>query len=115
MSANQKSAPKGLVESRFGTRSDLVAEIMGLIDGDAQDKQRLSGTTNKKLLRIHDVATDVKTNFGGKSNLIDAIEKLQFVKGKANPGWRDKMETYTVKRLWDHHRQLSAMGHGVQA
>ena len=115
MSTTQKANPKAVVESRFGTRSDLISEIMGLIDGDAQDKRRLAGTTNKKLLRIHHVANEVKTSFGGKSDLIDAIEKLQFIKGTANPGWREKMETYTVKRLWDNHRQLSTTGPGAQS
>ena len=45
--------------------------------------------------------------------LIDAIEKLQFANGKANAGWREKMDGYTVKRLLDHHRQLSTTGPGA--
>ncbi|MGM0574609.1 MAG: hypothetical protein ACQEXJ_02575 [Myxococcota bacterium] len=102
------TTPKQIVEQRFGTRSDLVGEILSLIDGDDETRARLMGTTNKKLLRIHEVATTVKERFGGKSGLLDAIEKLQFPKGGPNPGWREKVEGYTVKRLLDMHRTLEA-------
>ena len=108
-----KPTPKQKVESKFGTRADLVSAIIGLIGDDGDTRSRLMSTTNKKLLRIHEVATIVKDRFGGKSDLIDAIEKLQFANGKANAGWREKMDGYTVKRLLDHHRQLSTTGPGA--
>lgn len=107
--------PKQLVEERFGSRSDLVAAIIKLVGDDGGTKGRLSGTTNKKLLRIHEVATMVQDQFGGKAGLLDAIAALQFPNGKVNDGWRDKMDGFTVKRLLDHHRQLSTKGKGKQA
>ena len=110
-----KPTPKQIVASKFGTRADLISAIMSLVGDDGDTRSRLAGTTNKKLLRIHEVAKRVQDTFGGKSGLIDAITTLQFPNGKANAGWREKMEGYTVKRLLDHHRQLSTTGPGARA
>ncbi len=103
---SQVKSPKQMVQAQFKTRQDLVAAIVSLIAGGADERQRLMGTTNAKLLRIHEVASEVKQKFGGKAGLIDAIQKLQFPAGKANEGWKEKMQTFTVKRLYDKHRQL---------
>jgi hypothetical protein len=108
-----KPTPKQQVESKFGTRADLVSAIISLVGDDDGTRGKLSGTTNKKLLRIHEVAKKVQDSFGGKSGLIDAIATLQFATGKPNDGWREKMEGYTVKRLLDHHRQMSTQGPGA--
>lgn len=105
--ATKNQSPKQEVEARFGTRGDLVDTVVGLLDGDDDTRGRLMGTTNKKLLRIHAVATQVKSDFGSKGALIDSCGKLQFGSTRPNAGWREKMETWTVKRLLDHHRQLS--------
>lgn len=110
-----KPTPKQIVESKFGTRADLVSAIVSLVGDEGDTRRKLSGTTNKKLLRIHEVAQKVQDKFGGKSGLIDAISTLQFPNGKVNEGWRDKMEGYTVKRLLDHHRQLTTTGPGAKA
>lgn len=101
-----QKTPKQLVQARFKTRQDLVAAILPLISAGEGEKAALLGTTNAKLLRIHEVATEVKAKFGGKAGLIDALLKLQFPNGKANDGWKEKMQTFTVKRLYDKHRQL---------
>ena len=98
--------PKQSVEAQFGTRKDLVAKIAPLIGASDDEKRRLLGTTNAKLLRIHEVAEAVSKQFGGKERLIDALAKLQFGAAKPNDGWRAKMQGLTVKRLFDKHRQL---------
>ena len=110
-----KPTPKQIVAHRFGTRGDLINAITGMVGSDDDTVRALNGTTNKKLLRIHEVASLVQQKFGGKSGLIDAMEKLQFKSGTANAGWRDKMEGFTVKRLYDMHRQLSTTGPGASA
>ena len=99
--------PKQLLAEKFGTRQDLVAKIAPLIGAGDDEKRALLGTTNAKLLRIYEVAHEVSKKFGGKSGLIDAIAKLQFNGGKPNEGWREKMSGFTVKRLFDKHRQLA--------
>ncbi|MBD89884.1 MAG: hypothetical protein CL940_06085 [Deltaproteobacteria bacterium] len=105
-----KKTPKQLVEAKFGTRGDLVDAILKLTGDGGDSRSSLMGTTNKKLLRIHEVAQEVSDKHGGKSGLIDAIAGLQFKSGKPNAGWREKMEGKTVKFLLDHHRQLSTRG-----
>ena len=100
--------PKQQVSTRFGTRGDLVSALMPLIGGGDDTRSKLMGTTNKKLLRLYEVAKDVEQRFGGKAGLIDALAKLQFSNGSPNPGWRESMESKSVKRLWDMHRQLGA-------
>ncbi len=99
--------PKQLLTEKFGTRQDLVAKLAPLIGASDVEKRKLAGTTNAKLLRIFEVAQEVSKKFGGKTGLIDAIAKLQFQGGKPNEGWREKMASLTVKRLFDKHRQLS--------
>ena len=105
----QKS-PVKVVTDKFGGRSQLVDAILALTGEGVEARSTLMGTTNKKLLRIHDVAAQVKEKFGGKSGLIDAMAGLQFAGGKPNAGWREKMEGRTVKRLLEDHRQLSTKG-----
>ena len=98
--------PAQIVKERFGTREDLVKAILKLTDSDAGAKSRLMGSTNKKLLRIHEVATEVDKRFGGKKGLVDAMAALQFPGSSPNPGWRTKMEGMTEKKLFELHRQL---------
>jgi hypothetical protein len=99
--------PKQLVNDGFGGRSGLVDKIVGVLGDEEGLRSRLMGTTNKKLLRIHEVAQTVQKRFGGKAKLIDAMAKLQFPKGSPNAGWREKLEGQTVKRLLDHHDALA--------
>ena len=105
-----KKSPKQIVEQKFRTRGDLLDAILALTGDGAGSRSSLMGTTNKKLLRIHEVAQAVSSDHGGKSGLIDSIEKILFPAGKSNAGWREKMEGRTVKFLLDHHRQLSTRG-----
>ena len=105
-----KKSPKQIVTEQFGGRSQLVDAIVKLTGEGTDARSTLMGTTNKKLLRIHQVASQVQDQFGGKSGLIDSIAGLQFSNGKANAGWREKMEGKTMKWLVDHHRQLGSNG-----
>jgi len=97
--------PKQQVQKRFGTKDDLVKEILPLVGGDDETRRVLMGTTNKKLLRIYDSSKQVKDQFGGKAGLIDALATLIFDGRQPNAGWREKMEKKTPKRLLDDYRQ----------
>ena len=103
-------SPKQLITDQFGSRAKAVDAINKLLGGDKETKSRLQGTTNKKLLRIHAVATEVNAKFGGKSQLIEAIAKLKFPKGAPSADWTNKMESFTIKRLLDVHRQAASNG-----
>lgn len=99
--------PKSMVADKGG-RAALVDGILPVLGSDDRTRSRLMGTTNKKLLRIHEVAKQVEASFGNKAGLLNEIEKLQFGGKPSNEGWRDKYETFTVKRLLDVHRQLAS-------
>lgn len=99
-------SPKKELEKRFGTREALIKEIVTLVEADQEAAHNFKRVSNAKLLRIYDVAAEVQAKFGGKAGLIDAIAPLQFKGGTPNEGWREKMETFTVKRLFDKFRQL---------
>lgn len=101
-------SPKKQMEKAHGTRGDLIAAIVPLVGGGDETRRKLSGATNKKLLRILAVGSQVKEKFGGKAGLIDAIAQLQFGGKAPNDGWREKMDGFTVKRLLDHHRQVKS-------
>ena len=103
-----KQTPLQIVTDQFGGRKALVDKIMKLVDTDSDTRSRLMGTTNKKLLRIHEVAVEVHDRFGGRKQLIDAIAGLQFPKGKPNDGWRQSVSDHTDKRLLDLHRTLAS-------
>lgn len=101
-------SPKQQVEARFGTKGDLVKQITALTGGGDEEKRRLMGATNKKLLRIHAVATEAQDRFGGKAGVIDALATVTFPNGSPNAGWREKMDKRTVKRLLEDHRQRAS-------
>jgi hypothetical protein len=101
----QAKSPKQIVTEKFGSRSQLVSEIAKISGADGEEKQRLMGTTNKKLLRIHETAQQAQDKFGGKAGLIKAIEELKFEGRKGSAAWTKKMEGMTVKRLLEVHRQ----------
>lgn len=98
--------PKQRVADGFGSRSDIVAAIAKITGADKAEQSRLMGTTNKKLLRIHETAKIVHDKFGGKKELIEAIATKKFVATKASDDWRKKMSGFTIKRLLEVHRQV---------
>ena len=101
----QAKTPKQIVAEKFGSRAQLVDAITKILGSDGTERQKLMGTTNKKLLRIHETAQVAQNKFGGKAGLIKAIADLKFKDGKASSAWTQKMEGFTVKRLLEVHRQ----------
>lgn len=101
-----KATPLQQVTSRFGGREGLVDAIMPLLDGaDDDTRASLMGTTNKKLLRIHETANIVKERFGSRKDLIESIVKARYPKGKPDDGFLKRVEESTLKRLLELHRQ----------
>ena len=63
-----------------------------------RDSRRAS---NAKLLRLHRIASDVKTRFGGKEKLIDAL--LVLVNRAKDGDYRDKLLSYPGSSLLSMH------------
>jgi len=65
------TSPLARVKQEFGGKDKLVDKIVGLIDAGDESKddlrKRLLGAANRKLIRLHSVATQVKA-VGGKAS-----------------------------------------------
>jgi len=94
------------VQKLHGSKEELVAKIAEVVERGEESKDdlkvRLQSASNSKLLRLFEVASEVKDRFGSKEKLVDAIlTKL----GRQKDGdYRTKLLTLTPARLLDLHR-----------
>jgi len=98
-----KNTPKQTVLDRFGSRAELVKQVLSLLADDKDDRTnaRLKAAKNAQLLRLHEVLTAVKDNFGNKAGLIKAITEKKYGKAKPDPSYISKLGSYSQKRLFD--------------
>jgi hypothetical protein len=105
-----KTAPLQAVKTRFGDKAKLVAAVTALTTdelwlGRLNDEKGLAKVSNAKLIRLHDVLSAVKKDFGSRAKLIEAILKLQ--KRDKDAGMKAKLEGYPTPRLVDLHGSAS--------
>ncbi|MDD9940584.1 MAG: hypothetical protein OXU20_05935 [Myxococcales bacterium] len=102
----QKS-PLALVKERFGDKAGLVKAIEGLtkdelfLDRVNTDKG-LDSVSNRKLLHLHDVLSQVKEQFGTREKLIEATAGQ--LKRDKDPDYRKSLEAYPTPRLYQIYR-----------
>ena len=98
-------SPLALVKERFQDKEGLVKAVKELatealwidrVDGD----KGLDSVSNKKLLRLHEVLTAVKS-FGGREKLIGAILDLE--KRAKDEGFKSRIARFSTPRLWDQY------------
>ncbi len=100
--------PVSIVKDKFGDKAKLVAALEpftkdeGLWVGRLNDKKGLARVSNAKLIRLHRIFSDVKTKFGTRAKLIDAICAAS--KREKDAGFRKRLEAYPVPRLYDLYR-----------
>lgn len=102
-----KKSPLQIVTDRFETKEGLVAAVRELAKGDlwldrVNEDMGLEHVSNKKLLHLHEVLTEVKEKFGSRSALIDEIAKLE--KRDKDEGYRSRLESWPTPRLYDRYR-----------
>lgn len=95
-------SPLARVKEEFGGKDKLVDKIVGLLGSGDEPKdemrRRLLGAANKKLVRLHSVATQVK-DLGGREALAGAAaQELGRAKDK---DYVTKLGTYSSGRLID--------------
>lgn len=95
-------SPLARVKEEFGGKDKLVDKIVGLLGSGDEPKdemrRRLLGAANKKLVRLHGVATQVK-DLGGKDGLASATaQELGRAKDK---DYVTKLGTFSSGRLVD--------------
>lgn len=101
-----KTSPLKAVSERFGDKQKLVSALERLISDElwlarVNDGKGLARVSNRKLLHLHDTLSRVKTEFGSRAKLIDAI--LGLMKRQKDAGLRGRLEKYPTPRLLDLH------------
>jgi hypothetical protein len=74
--ATTKKSPLERVKEEHGDKEKLVDRLIGLLsfDGDKDAmKARLLAVSNKKLLRMLEVAGEIKEKFGSPDKLVEAV------------------------------------------
>ena len=102
-----KTPPLKTVTERFGDKAKLVGAVQALATKDlwidrVNSERGLARVSNAKLLRLHEMLSLVKKEFGSREKLIDAV--LASMKRQKDTGLRSKLETYSTPRLLDLER-----------
>ncbi len=105
-----KKAPLALVNERFGSKEKLVSAIEKLASKDlwldrVNEEKGLGRVSNAKLLRLHASLEDVKSRFGSRDKLIEAICQLE--KRDKDEGYKARLARYPLPRLVDLHAAAS--------
>lgn len=101
-----KASPLAQVKERFGSKDKLVEAVRDLatdalwIDRVDEDKG-LERVSNKKLLHLHGILSEVKDQFGSRAQLIDAICDVE---KRKDPGYRDRLDRWSTPRLYDWYK-----------
>jgi hypothetical protein len=99
-----KTSPLQAVKARFGDKAKLVSAVQALATdelwlGRVNDVKGLGSVSNEKLLRLHDILTRVKKEFGSRAKLIDSI--LTLSRRQKDTGLRGRLEKFPTPRLLD--------------
>jgi hypothetical protein len=100
-------SPLSIVKERFQDKAGLLKAFKELatedlwIDRLDQDKG-LTAVSNKKLIRLHTILTDVKSKFGSRAKLIEAIVD-QEKRGK-DEGRKVGLGRFSTPRLYDLYK-----------
>ena len=91
---------------------DRVISVLGSIAKSDDDKDalkaRLLAASNKKLLRLHEVGSEIKSKYGSVDKLAAAIGAAL---GRAKDApFVDKLKSYTPARLLDMMRSAEKRG-----
>jgi len=106
-----KKSPLAIVKDRFGddrkaAKAKLVAEVTALTDGglwiDRVGSKGLEFASNKQLLHLHDVLSQVKSEFGSRDKLVAAILELE--SRTKDEGYKSRFEAWSTPRLVDYHK-----------
>src|SRR3954462_10644710 len=95
-------SPLEEVNDKFGGKDKLVEKLVGLLESDEPKEElrkRLLAVANRKLLRLHGVASLVKEKYGSREKL---LEQLATSTGRAkDKDYKTRLESFTTPRLVD--------------
>jgi hypothetical protein len=98
---SQKS-PLELVNDTFGGKDKLVDKLVGLLESDESKedlRKRLLGVANKKLLRLHRVASAVREKYGSRDKLLD--QTATAIGRAKDKDYRTRLDDLSTARLLD--------------
>lgn len=102
MPTPSKKSPLAQVKDQFGGKDKLVDALLGLLESDQSKddlRKKLLPVANRKLLRLHAVASAVKTKFGSREKLVAAAADA-LKHGKDKP-FVTRLEGISTGRLLD--------------
>ncbi len=102
-------SPLSLVKDKFKDKDGLIEAVRALATSDLwvdriNSNKGLEHVSNRKLLHLHEVLSQVKSRFGTRGELIKAVLKLE--KREKDEGFQTRLERYPTPRLWDRYRAL---------
>jgi hypothetical protein len=113
-----RKTPLSVAKERFTSKDKLVEAVQKLATKDlwldrVNDAKGLARVSNAKLLRLHDILTSVKKDFGSRDKLIDAILTLE--KRAKDAGYKARLEAYPLPRLVDLHGAVARRARRAEA
>jgi hypothetical protein len=100
-----KKSPLARVKDEHESKEKLVDRLMSVVsaitktEGGEDLKAKLLAASNKKLLRLHEVSSEIKSKYGSVDKLAEAVGGAL---GRAKDApFVDKLKTYTPARLLD--------------
>jgi hypothetical protein len=113
-----KKTPVKAVQEKFSSKAALVAAVQELATSDlwldrVSKTKGLARVSNAKLLRLHEILTSVKKQFGSRAKLIDAI--LSAEKRVKDTGYKTRLEKYPLPRLLDLHQAATRRAKRAEA
>jgi hypothetical protein len=106
-----KKTPLAEIKERFGSKENLVKELKALFDKGDMFLDRLNAdkglahVANAKLIKLHDVAAEVKERFSSRAKLTEDLLKL--LKREKDKGLRERLDQWGLPRLWDYYKAVA--------
>jgi hypothetical protein len=95
--------PFARMKALYGSKDKLVEKIAGTLATDGEDegalKDRLLKASNAQLLKLANVAEQVKKQYGSRDKLVDALTKA-LSRAKDQP-YVAKLATFSLPRLYE--------------
>jgi hypothetical protein len=95
-------SPLEAVNEQFGAKDKLVDKLVTLLETDESKEElrkRLLGAANKKLLRLHRVATTVKEKYGSRDKLV--AKTVEVVGRTKDKDYQTRLDAFSTSRLVD--------------
>jgi hypothetical protein len=100
-------SPLSIVKERFQDKDSLLKAVRELANEDLwidrlDSNKGLDAVSNKKLLRLHTILSDVKSKFGSRNKLVEAI--LDQESRPKDEGRKVGLGRFSTPRLYDLYK-----------